>query len=91
MRILAVLVLINFINFADRLVVLPLLGQLRDTFQLTSVRLAAALQTVLPVAGRFCATSPDSRLYGLVKVYQNKLRHFSCRTAARSRWSGAWT
>ena len=50
MRILAVLVLISFINFADCLVVPPLLGQLHNTFQLTSVRLAAALRAVLPAS-----------------------------------------
>lgn len=47
-RILAVLVLINFVNFADRLVVPPLVGQLREAFDLSSVKLAA-LQAVLQV------------------------------------------
>jgi MFS family permease len=52
-RVLAVLGLINFVNFADRLVIPPLVGQLRDAFQLTSVRLAAmqaVLQIVLALA-----------------------------------------
>ncbi len=52
-RVLVVLALINFVNFADRLVVPPLLGQLRDAFDLSSVKLAtlqAVLQIVLALA-----------------------------------------
>ncbi len=52
-RLLAVLALINFVNFADRLIVPPLVGQLRDAFDLSSVKLAtlqAVLQIVLAVA-----------------------------------------
>jgi len=52
-RLLAILALINFVNFAFRLVVPPLVPQLRAEFSLTSTHLAwlqAALQIVLSVA-----------------------------------------
>ena len=45
-RLLLVLGLINFINFADRLVIVPLFPLLRDQFSLTDAQLGA-LQTVL--------------------------------------------
>lgn len=48
LRVLAILALINFVNFADRLVVPPLLEQLRYHFTLTSVQLAS-LQVVLQI------------------------------------------
>ena len=48
MRLLAVLGLINFINFADRLVIVPLFPRLGDEFSLTDAQLGA-LQTVLQV------------------------------------------
>jgi len=47
-RLLAILAVINFVNFADRLVVPPLVPQLREQFDLSSVKLAA-LQIVLQV------------------------------------------
>jgi len=47
-RLLVVLGLINFINFADRLVIVPLFPLLRDQFSLTDVQLGT-LQTVLQV------------------------------------------
>src|SRR5712692_1417683 len=47
-RLIAILALINFVNFADRLVVPPLLDHLRDHFSLDSVQLAS-LQVVLQV------------------------------------------
>jgi predicted MFS family arabinose efflux permease len=48
MRLLVVLGLINFINFADRLVIVPLFPLLRDEFSLTDAQLGA-LQTVLQI------------------------------------------
>ncbi len=48
MRLLVVLGLINFINFADRLVIVPLFPLLRDEFSLTDAQLGT-LQTVLQV------------------------------------------
>ncbi|HXZ20566.1 MAG TPA: MFS transporter [Candidatus Acidoferrales bacterium] len=48
LRLLAVLALINFINFADRLVIVPLFPRLGDEFSLTDAQLGA-LQTVLQV------------------------------------------
>src|SRR5437879_413971 len=45
-RLLAILALINFVNFADRLVVPPLVPLLRDHFALSSAQLSA-LQIVL--------------------------------------------
>jgi MFS transporter, Spinster family, sphingosine-1-phosphate transporter len=47
-RLLVVLGLINFVNFADRLVIVPLFPLLRDEFSLTDVQLGS-LQTVLQV------------------------------------------
>ena len=47
-RLLVVLGLINFINFADRLVIVPLFPRLGDEFSLTDSQLGA-LQTVLQV------------------------------------------
>jgi MFS transporter, Spinster family, sphingosine-1-phosphate transporter len=47
-RLLVVLGLINFINFADRLVIVPLFPLLRDEFSLTDAQLGT-LQTVLQV------------------------------------------
>jgi len=47
-RLLAILALVNFVNFADRLLVPPLVGQLRDHFNLTSVQLSW-LQVVLQI------------------------------------------
>ncbi len=52
-RVLAILALINFVNFADRLVVPPLVPLLRDQFALTSTQLSLlhiALQIVLSLA-----------------------------------------
>lgn len=48
LRLIAILALINFINFADRLVVPPLLPLLREQFHLTSAQLAS-LQVVLQI------------------------------------------
>lgn len=48
MRLLVVLGLINFVNFADRLVIVPLFPLLRDEFSLTDAQLGT-LQTVLQV------------------------------------------
>jgi MFS family permease len=48
MRLLVVLGLINLINFADRLVIVPLFPLLRDEFSLTDAQLGT-LQTVLQV------------------------------------------
>ena len=48
MQLLVVLGLINFVNFADRLVIVPLFPLLRDEFSLTDAQLGA-LQTVLQV------------------------------------------
>jgi len=47
-RLLVVLGLINFVNFADRLVIVPLFPLLRDEFSLTDAQLGT-LQTVLQV------------------------------------------
>src|SRR3989449_3105933 len=52
-RLLAILALINFVNFADRLVVPPLVPLLRDHFALSSAQLSAVqivLQFVLAAA-----------------------------------------
>ena len=52
-RLLAILAVINFVNFADRLVVPPLVPQLREQFDLSSGELAwlqIVLQVVLAVA-----------------------------------------
>ena len=52
-RLLATLVLINFINFADRLVIVPLFPILRDRFQLNDSHLGmlqTSLQVVLALA-----------------------------------------
>ena len=52
-RVLAILALINFVNFADRLVVPPLVPLLRDQFGLSSANLSLlhiALQIVLSLA-----------------------------------------
>ena len=59
-RLLIVLGLINFINFADRLVIVPLFPVLRDEFSLTDTQLGA-LQTVLQVVLAL-ATIPFSLL-----------------------------
>ena len=48
LRVLAILALINFVNFADRLVVPPLFPLLREHFDLTSAQLGW-LQTVLQI------------------------------------------
>jgi MFS transporter, Spinster family, sphingosine-1-phosphate transporter len=48
LRVLAILALINFVNFADRLVLPPLFPLLRDQFNLTSAQLGS-LQTLLQV------------------------------------------
>jgi MFS family permease len=48
MLLLLVLGLINFVNFADRLVIVPLFPLLRDEFSLTDAQLGA-LQTVLQI------------------------------------------
>ncbi len=53
LRLLAVLGMINFINFADRLVIVPLFPRLGDEFSLTDAQLGAlqtALQVVLALA-----------------------------------------
>ncbi len=53
LRVLAILALINFVNFADRLVVPPLVPLLREQFQLSSVQLSwlqSLLQIVLALA-----------------------------------------
>ena len=53
LRLLAILALINFVNFADRLLVPPLVPLLREQFSLTSAQLAllqGVLQIVLAVA-----------------------------------------
>ncbi len=53
LRLLGVLGLINFINFADRLVIVPLFPRLSDEFSLTDAQLGAlqtALQVVLALA-----------------------------------------
>jgi MFS transporter, Spinster family, sphingosine-1-phosphate transporter len=47
-RLLVVLGLINFVNFADRLVIVPLFPLLRDEFSITDAQLGA-LQTVLQI------------------------------------------
>ena len=47
-RLLVILGLINFVNFADRLVIVPLFPLLRDEFSLTDAQLGS-LQTVLQV------------------------------------------
>jgi MFS family permease len=48
LRVLAILALINFVNFADRLVLPPLFPLLRNQFSLTSAQLGS-LQTLLQV------------------------------------------
>jgi len=48
LRVLAILALINFVNFADRLVLPPLFPLLREQFSLTSAQLGS-LQTLLQV------------------------------------------
>src|SRR5713226_7591716 len=53
LRLLAILALINFVNFADRLVVPPLVPLLRDHFNISSAELASmqfVLQIVLALA-----------------------------------------
>jgi predicted MFS family arabinose efflux permease len=48
LRVLAILALINFVNFADRTVILPLFPVLRDEFSLSGTELGS-LQTVLQI------------------------------------------
>ena len=60
LRLLAILALINFVNFADRLVVPPLFPLLREQFSLTSAQLGW-LQTVLQIVLAL-ATIPFSLL-----------------------------
>lgn len=79
-RLLAVLGLINFINFADRLVIVPLFPLLRDEFSLTDTQLGT-LQTVLQVVLAL-ATVP----FALLADRANRRKIIAIGVAV---WSGA--
>ena len=80
LRLLAVLALINFINFADRLVIVPLFPRLGDEFSLTDAQLGA-LQTVLQVVLAL-ATVP----FALLADRANRRKVIAAGVAI---WSGA--
>ena len=79
-RLLIVLGLINFINFADRLVIVPLFPLLRDEFSLTDTQLGT-LQTVLQVVLAL-ATIP----FSLLADRANRRKVIAAGVAV---WSGA--
>ena len=80
LRLLGVLGLINFINFADRLVIVPLFPLLRDEFSLTDAQLGT-LQTVLQVVLAL-ATVP----FALLADRANRRKIIAIGVAV---WSGA--